>query len=221
MDDEVFFAWLDGELDADQARSVEADVRASPELTDRANAHRAMKARLAAAFDPIVEARAPAIADIAEARARRRGLPRPIWQNVAAMAASVAIGLFAGSMIGRDKGPVVGDGGKLVAANALATALDTQLASAPAQNGPRIGLTFRDSNGHLCRSFTDNGAQGLACHENGEWQIRGLFQVGEDERSEFRMAGGLDPNLTQLVGSTIAGEPLDAAAERQAIRSLR
>jgi hypothetical protein len=30
------------------------------------------------------------------------------------------------------------------------------------------------------------------------------------------MAGGMDPNLAALVDSTIAGEPLDAAAERAA-----
>jgi hypothetical protein len=35
------------------------------------------------------------------------------------------------------------------------------------------------------------------------------------------MASGPDPRLAELVDSTIAGEPFDAAAEARAIKALR
>lgn len=216
MDDETFFAWLDGELDADRARFVEADVRASPELTAKAAAHRALRARLTAAFDPIAEAPAPVVMNFERERARRRGWPGSVWRNAMALAASLAVGLFLGSMAGNSTAPVTGDGDRLVAANALASALDTRLASAPAADGPRIGLTYRNPDGDYCRSFTDRSSSGLACRDDGKWVIRGLFQRPEGQDGAFRMASGADPQLAALVESTIAGEPFDAAAERRA-----
>lgn len=216
MDDETFFAWLDGELDADRARIVEAEVRASPEMTAKAQAHRALGARLSAAFDPIAAAPAPVVVNFERERVRRRGWTGSVWQNAMALAATLVVGLFLGSMVGDPSGPVAGDGNRLVAANALASALDTRLASAPAADGPRIGLTFRDPGGQYCRSFTDRSSSGLACHKDGQWVIRGLFQRPEGQDGAFRMASGPDPQLAALVESTIAGEPFDAAAERRA-----
>jgi hypothetical protein len=35
------------------------------------------------------------------------------------------------------------------------------------------------------------------------------------------MAAGPDPRLADLIGSTMAGEPLDAAGERKALDGLR
>ena len=108
-----------------------------------------------------------------------------------------------------------------MASGQLEQALYTGLASAPGDEGARIGLTFRDASGDLCRSFTDDGAAGLACHQGGDWRIRGLFQASEGQQAEFRMAAGQDPRLAELIDSTMAGEPLDAAAERKALDSLR
>ena len=134
----------------------------------------------------------------------------------------VAIGIVAGSMINRGQsGPVRQEGGQLVASGSLAQALDTRLASVPSNEGARIGLTFHDAAGDLCRSFTNDGAAGLACHHAGDWRIRGLFQAGEGQQSEFRMAAGPDPRLAELITATMAGEPLDADAERKALATLR
>jgi hypothetical protein len=108
------------------------------------------------------------------------------------------------------------EAGRLVAAAALDDALYTRLASAPADDGPRIGLTFRDSDGNVCRTFTDRAASGLACRDGGDWRIRGLFQAPEGQGADYRMAAGPDPRLMELVDSTMAGEPFDAAAEAAA-----
>lgn len=232
-DDELFFAWLDGELDADKAAEVEARVAADPELRRKAEAHRALGASLHAAFEPVAAAPVPQrltdaarptraeVIDFGAARERRRRA-FPAWAQWAAMAATLAIGIVTGTMLNDGaSGPIARDGGQLVAAAELEQALTTRLASAPAAVGPRIGLTFRDAAGNLCRSFTDETSSGLACRESGDWRIRGLFQTPEGQQSEFRMAAGQDPRLAELIDSTMAGEPLDAAAEKQAIEGLR
>lgn len=234
MNDELFFAWLDGELDDRQAAEVEARVAEDPELRRRAEADRALGARIHSAFDAVVETPVPdallaaarssrhEVIDLAAARSRRERRPIANWPQWAAMAATLAIGIVAGTMIGGGAtGPVASEDGRLVASSELEQALSTRLASAPADDGPRIGLTFRDSAGNLCRSFTDQTSSGLACRQRGDWRIRGLFQAPDGQQGEFRMAAGTDPRLAELVDSTIAGEPLDAAAEKRAIERLR
>ena len=216
MDDEKFFAWLDGELDAAEADAVAALVAAEPDLRRKADAHRRLKARLGEAFAPIAVAiPTPSnVVNLAEVRARRS---LPSMAQWAAMAATLVLGLATGSMMtGGSQGPVSSEAGQLMASAGLDRALDTQLASAPASAGPIIGLTFRDSGGAVCRSFTDGSAQGLACRHGNGWRIRGLFQAGEGQSGAFRMAAGPDPALAALVDSIIAGEPFDASAEQGA-----
>ncbi len=234
ISDERFFAWLDGELDPAEAAAIDAIIAADPELQSRAQAHRALGERLAGAFNPIADSPVPArlseaaerkeaqIVDFGAAKQRRAARSMPAPAQWAAMAATLAIGLVAGSMLDPGaSGPIVRENGQLVASGELEQALYARLASAPADEGTRIGLTFRDTAGDLCRSFTGDGAAGLACHQGGDWRIRGLFQSGEGQQGEFRMASGPDPRLAELVDSTISGEPLDASAERKALDSLR
>lgn len=228
ISDERFFAWLDGELEPAEAAAVDELVAADPELQRRAEEHRALAGRLRAAFSPVADMPVPTgmlpreaeVIDFASRRVAARPISRPMqW---AAMAATLAIGVVAGTMINSGAtGPIGQEHGQLVASGDLEQALYTRLASAPAEAGARIGLTFRNAKGDLCRSFTVEGTAGLACHQDGDWRIRGLFQAGEGQQSEFRMASGPDPRLAELVDSTMAGEPLDATSEKQALDRLR
>ena len=225
IDEEKVFAWLDGELGPEEASAVEAQVAVDEHLGALAAGHRRLQLRLAAAFDtvadlPIPEALRRAASREGEVvplptRTRTKGAwGVPQW---AAMAATVAVGIFAGNMMApRPTGPVTADGGKLYAAAALDRALDTQLASVPVGGPARVGLTFRDRGGAICRSFTERSDSGVACVDGDRWQIRGLFASGKQQQSDYRMAGGGDPNLMALVDSMIAGDPLDAAHEREA-----
>jgi hypothetical protein len=224
ISDEKFFAWLDGELPPDEAAMIEAEVARSPELARAAEQHRAMQARLKSAFDTVAAAPIPEplqpraqVIDFAAAkriRERRRWRPAVQW---AAMAATLAIGFFAGSQMSpRSSSPVEVQGGRLYAAAALNRALDNELASAPTNGPVRIGLTFRDESGAVCRTFTDPQSSGLACRDGGRWQLRGLFGVPEGQSGAYRMAAGMDPNLAALVDSTMRGDPLDAAQEKAA-----
>ena len=134
----------------------------------------------------------------------------------AVIAATLAVGIFAGTLIPRQGTSAVEmQGSGLYAGASLNRALDTELASAPAGD-VRIGMTFRDQDGQICRTFTGQAASGLACRQDGRWKLRGLFAVAEGQRSDYRMAAGMDPNLAALVDSTMAGEAFDAAQEKAA-----
>jgi hypothetical protein len=219
-DEEEFFAWLDGELDDAAAAKVAARVAADPALAQEAREHRALADQLRGAFDPLMAAPVPdrigqAPVDFAAARERRtaRGFGLPQW---AAIAATLVVGIVTGTMLAPgSSGPVAREGGTVVAAGALEQALDTQLASVPA-DGVRIGLTFRDRSGALCRSFDDGGLSGLACRAGDAWKLRGLFQQEAESGGDYRMAAGPDPRLGALIDETLAGEPLDADSERAA-----
>jgi hypothetical protein len=228
VSDETFFAWLDGELDPAESARVEAAVNADPRLSTMAAQHRSMQARLKGAFDPLLEAPLPEsllgavhnspqpdVVDFAEAkqrRERRSWRPAPQW---GAMAATLAAGVLIGTIVPhqQEAAPAEIHGGKMYAASALNHALDTQLASAPSGD-IRIGMTFRDQGGAICRSFTSAPLSGLACRDNGRWQLRGLFAPPEGQTSDYRMAAGMDPSLAALVDSTLSGEAFDAAQER-------
>lgn len=221
QDDEKFFAWLDGELAPGDAAEMEAKVAANPQLQQLAEQHRALGVRLKGAFDPVADApvperlqaalRPPAqVIDFGAAKRPRSPRALPQW---AAIAATLAIGVFAGTMIPhRPSAPVELQGGAMYAAASLDRALDTQLASAPAGD-VRIGMTFRAQAGEICRTFTQRAASGLACRDGGRWKLKGLFAAPEGQGSDYRMAAGMDPGLAALVDSTMAGEPFDAAKE--------
>lgn len=226
MTDETLFAWLDGELDAEQAARVAAEVAADPVLSKRVAEHRSMHARLKHAFDGLLDApvperfseavSTPAVVDFAAAKRSRKGragAPLPRW---AALAATLAVGIFAGTMVPQgSNAPVELQDGKVYAAAALDDALNRQLASAPGGD-VRIGLTFRDQRGAICRSFTQTAASGLACRDSGRWQVRGLFATPEGQAGTYRMAAGPDPNLAALIDSTMVGGPLTADQEKSA-----
>ncbi|MEO5641069.1 MAG: anti-sigma factor [Sphingomicrobium sp.] len=222
MTDEKFFAWLDGELSHEEATEVANAVAADPALTAKADRHRAFAVRMKAAFDPVMAEAAPPlpvsnVIDFSAARQGRRGwLPaRAQW---AALAATLVVGLATTTLL-FERGTVPHIDQPAMAGGELAAALDTQLASAPVAGSPiRIGLTFRTNQGALCRSFTQPGASGLACHEDGGWHVRGKFASDgtPDGGSDYRMAAGTDPRLAALIDGIIAGDPLDARAEAAA-----
>jgi len=230
VSDETFFAWLDGELDPAEAARVEAEVAVDAKLSAMAAEHRAMQARLRRSFDPLLDAPLPEpllaavrnppqaeIIDFSQAKERRAPRSWPSLAQWGAMAATLAIGVLTGTVVPhqRDAGPVEVQGGKIYAASYINRALDTQLASAPSGD-VRIGMTFRDRSGAICRSFTAPASSGMACRDNGRWQMRGLFAAPEGQSSDYRMAAGMDPNLAALVDSTMSGEPLDAVGEKAA-----
>lgn len=236
IEEEKFFAWLDGELPADEAAQVEAEVAADPELSRLAEEHRAMATGLRNAFGSVEAQRVPErlqrsiesdpgekVVGLAGARASREVRRAPsLWVQMGALAATLAVGIVTGNMLSSgflpsgSSDPIQTEAGRLVASADLENALYAQLASAPVETGPRIGLTFRDKTGAICRTFEDQAASGLACRESGDWRIRSVFQGAEGQSTDYRMAGGPNPRLLEEVDSIIDGEPFDAAQEKAA-----
>lgn len=217
IDDERFFAWLDGELDPAESAAVAAAVERDPALRAKAARHRAMAQKLQRAFAPLtaepVALPNAAVIDIASARPHRT---RHWWQEAAALAATLVLGLVIGTRFAAADSPVAAGQETLVAAAGLDRMLDRQLASATAARGDRVGLTFRDSSGRICRTFSASTANGLACREGDAWKIEALLGSGEGQGGEFRMAAGHDPRLAELIDEMIDGEPFGAAQERAA-----
>ena len=222
-DDEELYAWLDGELHGEKAEQVAARVAADPALARLAEQHRALGARLRDALAPVMEDAplAPRFggAEVVDFQARREtrrvsfGVPQ--W---AAMAATLAIGIVVGQLVGSRSGaPIETRGGAMVAAASLDQALDARLASAGGDGPVRVGLTFRSQDGTICRSFTDEGASGLACRVDKDWRVEGLFAAPQGQSGDYRMAAGEDPRLAAMIDQRIAGEPFDAAAEKAAL----
>jgi len=218
VDEAMVIAWIDGELSPEDAQRVARAVALNPELAALAETHRRMKARFAAAFAPIAEEPvslprpAPVFSlDAARAaRAARASRPLPRWAAPGAIAASLVLGLLIGQL-GQPHG--VSDQAEALALGApLVQALDGQLSGEPGQ--VRIGLSFRNHQGTLCRSFIALHLQGIACRSGDSWQLRyGAPVTGA--AGDYRMAGN-DPAEAAVISGMIDGEPLDAAAEGQA-----
>ena len=232
VEDEKFFAWLDGELPAAEAARVEMEVAADPRLSVVAKEHRKMAVHLRSAFSEVEAQAVPErladvvsqergkVVDLAKARAHRAYRKSPsLWVQMGALAATLAIGIVTGTLLtGGSSSPIGNEAGRLVASADYEKALDARLASMPVDSGPRIGLTFRDRSGAICRTFEDQAASGLACREGGDWRIRSLFQSPEGQTTDYRMASGQDPRLIEAVEASIEGEAFDAAQEKEAMR---
>jgi hypothetical protein len=131
-----------------------------------------------------------------------------------AMAASLAAGwvIAAGLFMSNAPSLRVNSEG-VVASGVLARALDNQLA-ADGAGAVRVGLSFRAQDGEYCRTFSlpENDVGGLACREADDWRV--LVTAREEGGGEVRMASA--PIVMDVVDQIIAGETLDAAAEREA-----
>lgn len=222
IDDEKFFAWLDGELDPAEVQWVAAAVAADPLLAARAEQHRGLAAGLRGAFDPLLQDAPPPprFGEVVDLAARREQRARPQFgvPQWAAMAATLVLGVVIGGPMlgGGGTAPVAVEQGRMIASGDLGRALDVQLAAAPSDGAVRVGLSFKDRDGQFCRSFTANGASGLACRDDGAWRVEGMFAAPAGQTGDYRMAAGEDPRLAQLIDDRIAGEPLDAAGEAAA-----
>jgi len=226
-DEEAVFAYLDGELVDAERTLIEAKIAADPALQAIVSEHRGLSARLSGAFASLLDEPVPPIlaqtvaagADVihlADERARRKPRSRPAVQW-AALAATLVAGLMGGAILrSGPAGPVTERDGQLIASGRLAVALDTQLASTQSAKDPvRIGVTFRNHNGAICRSFTAEAAEGVACHDGPDWQLQGLLAREKADTGDYRMAAS--SGAAGLVDALIAGEALDQAQERAAL----
>lgn len=238
LTNEDIMAYVDGELDEETRGRITLTALRDPDVAERIAAQRALRDRLSAHFAPIAQAPAPAewaqrirqeaapetprvaeVIDLAAARAARKASPAAhgkAWVS-AAMAACLAIGVFAGTQWhGRDSGPIIVKDGVLVASGALGHALNTQLASTEPSGSIRMLGTFRREAGDLCRVFSGKDASGIACHDKGQWQLQHVLPGSQPSTSDYRQAGSADAALMGLAQSMAQGDPLSAQQEQAA-----
>jgi hypothetical protein len=240
IDDETVQAYVDGELDALSAARMDAALAHDPALAERIRQARAVRERLRDAFDPVLDEpvperlsallRSPAqgarpgvppVPAAAERLATRRRLARRRFVAGAAMAASVVLVAAALRWWWPGGDLVRMQGGQVVAAGDLEHALDEALASEPdlhAQVG--VGLSFRDTDGHICRTFvlrTRSARAGLACHGKAGWSLLVLSPVATHAGGELRQAASvLPPEVQAAVDARLQGDVFDAGQERAA-----
>jgi len=225
-------AYVDDELDAIARARFEREMAADPALRSEVDAQRALRDRIVGHFAPVADEPVPdrlralltgggeaEVIDLNAARARREQRRRlPSWGNFGAIAATLAVGIIAGQMVDLSGSPVASRDGQLVAHGGLERALDVQLASAQPQDAQvRIGVTFRDTGGALCRSFDSADLAGIACRAGDDWRLRQTFAVeSAGGATQYRQAGSGDAAVMQAAQTMMAGAPLDAEAERRA-----
>ncbi len=227
--DETLAAYADGELERVEAAQVAAAVAADPALTAKIEAHRTLKARLAAHYAPLAEQAVPPdlaallsgaqdkdehnsgeVISFAAAR-QKRGLVSVLrrWGPIAgpALAASLVLAVLQPWNGARPAG---------YAGPALAAALDSQLvATQPADAKTRILLSFERAGGGLCRAWRGGTEGGIACRDDTGWKIEQQFALGESAGGEFRQAGS-ETDLLAAAQDLAAGGALDADAEKAA-----
>ena len=226
--EETLFAYIDGELEGEERARIEAEIAADPALQKMVAEHRALAGELQRAFSTVLDAPVPRalsmtgvsdapVVSLAEERSRR-DRRQSSWgmSHWAAMAATLVAGLIGGAVFnGGGTGPVKERDGQLVASSWLEDALDTQLASTQSASDPvRIGLTFRKTDGAICRSFAVETAEGVACREGKQWQLTGLLHRERTQTGDYRLATSL--GSAELIDGLIAGEALDGEQERAA-----
>jgi hypothetical protein len=241
IDDDILQAYVDGELDAASAARIEAALAHDAALARRVQQARDVRAQLRAAFDPVLDEPVPARLSVllqprsAQAAipaaprvvpmgghgATRRRVTRRWFVPSAALAASVAL-LAVALWWWQPGGDLVRmQGGQSFAAGALTRALDETLASEPKANAPvAIGLSFRSSDGRICRTFvlrSPPARAGLACHESAGWALPVLTAATLPEGGELRQAASaLPPAVQAAVDARLRGNVFDAQQERAA-----
>lgn len=235
---EKLMAFIDGEVSADQSRRLKAEIAKDAALAAYVERQKALKTHLDHTFSHVITAPARPHLErmIMEARLPLRPRSRAVlgwierlfsakslgWTLIpaGALAAGIAIGLFVANAGGAT---VIADRNRtIVATNALARALSTQLASEQNPVAPiRIGVSFLSKVGNYCRSFTsETGATalaGIACSSAEEWRIVALENVQATNAGTFQPAAAAMPDgLRGALTGMISGVPLDAKAEREA-----
>ena len=216
IESETIVAYVDGELGAEAAAAVEAAAKADPAIAEAIAAHRHLRDSLFAVFAPVAEepvperllaaARPPApVVSLDAFRARRQ-----VFVQIGAMAACLVAGVGIALALTHSPGDFRSAPGGLMAQGQLAHALSSQLASD--DGATRIGLTFRDKAGAVCRTFSTKASDGLACKASDGWRIDALAR--SEGTTEFRQAAS--PLIMSAAQDRMTGDAFDADAEKAA-----
>ncbi|HEV8692385.1 MAG TPA: hypothetical protein VGQ91_18915, partial [Ideonella sp.] len=152
------------------------------------------------------------------------------WQHWGGLAAAVAFGVLVGRFSGPGAPGVASSptaapagftlqAGRVLARGEVQAALAGQSAAQPAAGQTvAVQLSFVDTQGAYCRTFSTAAQAGLACREGTDWAVHMLIDAAPAPSGEVRQAASaLPPALLAEVDRRIVGAPFDAKAEKQAL----
>ncbi len=218
---EQLAAYADGELDDLTASRVRRAVAADPSLASELARVSALRAMLAARFDPVLAQPVPArltapleaaakVVSLSDVRAARQSL----WQRPqfrfgagAAIAATLVIAVLVGRPAGAPSGYADGQ---------LAAALDEVSSGQSGPDGTKLLLSFRTANGTACRGFAGKSASGIACHDEQGWKLEAVGSAGPHQTTQYQQAGSADAAIMAAAQDLAAGPALDAVTEQAA-----
>jgi hypothetical protein len=233
ISDELVQAYVDGELAPDEAARVRAAMAADVLVAARVERARALKARVRGAFDPVLDEPVPsrltalltrpaeedARPGVGPLRMRRDGHAARWRRPLIALAATVAA-LAIASWLQMPSADMAVRDAALVARGELARRLDRALASAPdAASNVSIGLTFRATDGRICRSFvaTSSRLAGVACRDDSGWSLPVVSRIDPVAPGELRQAASDVPAEVQsAIDARMQGDAFDAVQEQRA-----
>ena len=226
-DQNVLDAFVDGELPSQEMERIARLLEARPDLDRYVREQERLRAALRRAFDETLAAPVPErlVKTVRSAPVSWRWRLRTLSargfsiRGLAQMGVALTLGMVLGIVIRPSAEFGTDAAGRLVAHGELGQALNTQLASTRYEGvGPHIGITFRNKMGQDCRTFSEGGSAGLACHQGGVWVVGILVkQAPENPGAAYHMAGSTMPDAVRRAAEdSIAGAPFDPAAEKAA-----
>lgn len=160
------------------------------------------------------------------------------WPQYAAMAASLVVGLVLGmqsqfgAVIGladNKEAMVIASADGPIISKQVAQLLSSQAGGVVQEikgvGSARASISFRDTQNHFCRQFSidsqSTATDGVACHNGGQWRVAAIGTRAV-EGGEIRTASGdAAPAVLAAVDALIEGDPMDAAAEKAALKALQ
>lgn len=246
IDDEALSALLDGELGAQDTRTLRARLRAEPALAARLAALERVDAAVRKTLAPVDDDPVPqSVVDLLEApaaaaaettvvplRARHGTRERAPTHVPWALAASIAlgVGVALGVGFGRFEGshePNLVAVGPVAGGSALENVLQTVPSGATGTIAAGVAatprLSFATADGDHCRQIDLTSSLGttaaVACRRTTGWRLEvAAFEAADPAASNtYRPAAATPTAVDAAVDSLIGGDPLDAAAEAELI----
>jgi hypothetical protein len=216
VQEEILFAYVDGELSASKRVAVAKALADNAVLATLHASQERLRATLAAHYDPVLQEDLPerlliALSpNVVELPTRR---PVFTWQNLTAVAATLVAGFFAFHLV--PQGDRSSNAEPTFAEAPLSHALTFQLASTQSPDEAiRIGVSFPAYDGRLCRTFEAADVAGLACRAEAGWELVTTgARPAEASPTDYRQVGSASASVLEMAQEMMAGEPFDAQAE--------
>lgn len=244
--DEELMAYVDGEIDDEKARAIEATAAADPDIASTIDMFARTRMMARDAFSSVLrETLPPRLLDAAlgrTAKERPSALPgnvipfrshRPSVFAIA-MATAACLAMIAAGVVGYVAGSGLrtaggGDAGRIELAKAsdevsglLGSVLSGEQANLGGGATFRVIGSFRDGNDRFCREFEissdRSGSLAVACQADGNWAVEFVMQA--TTVSGYEPASStvvLDAYLAQIG----AGTGLSADQERTLLKQMR